>query len=121
MPSENESSIVRFDPNLLKHAVDNLLTNALKFSEREVIVNLHIFNSTVDIGIDDDGPGIPKSERKDIFKAYATLESTQAFGKHIGLGLAIAKEIVDLHAGTLTVTKSELLGGSRFIIQLPKL
>jgi len=42
-----------------------------------------------------------------------------AIGKHIGLGLAIAKAMVDLHGGSLRITKSSLLGGSRFVIKIP--
>jgi two-component system sensor histidine kinase RstB len=114
---KEKNTIVNFDPNLLKHAVNNLITNALKFANKEVIISLSIFNNSVEIGVEDDGPGIPKSQLENVFNAFVTLNSNQSFGKHIGLGLAIAKAMVDLHSGSLKATKSSLLGGSRFTIQ----
>ncbi|MCX7124220.1 MAG: HAMP domain-containing sensor histidine kinase [Gammaproteobacteria bacterium] len=121
VPDKEKNTIINFDPNLLKHAVNNLITNALKYADKEVIISLNIINNTVEIGVNDDGPGIPKSERENVFKAFTTLDSNQTFGKHIGLGLAIAKAIVDLHGGSLMISKSSLLGGSRFVIQIPQL
>src|SRR3990167_4715008 len=94
---KEKNTIVSFDPNLLQHAVNNLITNALKFADKEVIISLNVFKNSVEIGVDDDGPGIPKSEMENVFNAFVTLNSNQNFGKHIGLGLAIAKAVVDLH------------------------
>src|SRR3990167_4221690 len=116
---KEKNTIVSFDPNLLQHAVNNLITNALKFADKEVIISLNVFKNSVEIGVDDDGPGIPKSEMENVFNAFVTLNSNQNFGKHIGLGLAIAKAMVDLHGGSLRIKKSSLLGGSRFVIQIP--
>lgn len=117
--SENDQTTVNFDPVLLKHVIDNLLTNALKFANKQVIVSSHISDANVMIHIDDDGPGIAFEDRKRIFEPFSTLNSKQAFGKHIGLGLTIANAIVELHEGTITITNSTLLGGARFTVQLP--
>lgn len=116
---KNEKMKVNFDPNLLKHVVDNLLTNALKFANKEVMVSLELSNHNVMIHVDDDGPGISREDRANVFQPFVTLNSNQAFGKHIGLGLNIANAIVELHRGSITVTESPLLGGSRFTIQFP--
>lgn len=115
----DEKKIVNFDPNLLKHAIDNLLTNALKFANKEVIVSLDISGQAVRIHVDDDGAGISQEDREKVFEPFITLASNQAFGKHIGLGLALAKAIVELHAGSIAITESYLLGGARFTVQFP--
>lgn len=116
---KNEKMNVNFDPNLLKHAIDNLLTNALKFANKEVMVNLEVSNHNVKIHVDDDGPGISPEDRKNVLKPFVTLDSNQTFGKHIGLGLTIANAIIELHGGSITITDSPLLGGSRFTVQFP--
>lgn len=108
-----------FDPHLLKSAVDNLITNALKFAKSSVIVRLAENKNNILISIEDDGPGIPESESKTLFEPFSVLAETQEFGKHIGLGLTIAKSIVILHKGSITVSRSEQLGGANFTITLP--
>jgi two-component system sensor histidine kinase RstB len=109
-----------FDPQLLKNAIDNLITNALKFAQSNVIVSLKSNKNNIEISVDDDGPGIPESEIKNIFEPFSVLSETQEFGKHIGLGLTIAKSIVTLHKGIIVVSRSVQLGGAKFTIILPR-
>lgn len=108
-----------FDPQLLKNAVDNLITNALKFAQSRVIVSLNEKKNNIEISVEDDGPGIPQFEVKNIFEPFSVLDETQEFGKHIGLGLTIAKSIVALHKGAIAVSRSSQLGGAKFTITLP--
>src|SRR3990167_3815346 len=108
----------RFDPTLLRHAVDNLITNALKFAKSSVNIALAYEHNTLLIHVDDDGPGITIDEIKTIFEPFVTLSSNQTFGKHVGLGLTIAKAIIQLHRGDIFVIRSQLLGGARFTISL---
>lgn len=107
------------DPNLLKHSINNLITNALKFAHKNIIVSLSQDSHHIIISIEDDGPGIPETELKNIFKPFNVLDKDQAFGKHIGLGLSIAESIVELHKGTLSVSQSTKLGGAKSTIKLP--
>lgn len=111
--------IAQFDPSLFRHAIDNLLTNALKFAKHTICVSLEESNKSIYIHIDDDGPGVTKDELKIIFQPFASSTDDQEFGKHIGLGLTITKEIIALHSGAITVDQSPRLCGSRFTIKLP--
>ena len=94
-------------PTLLKHVIDNLITNALKFAKENILLSLETNKNFIFIHIDDDGPGIPTSEIKNIFEPFVTLSTDQSFGKHIGLGLPIVKAILDLHKGFIQVTQSK--------------
>lgn len=70
------------------------------------------------ISIDDDGPGIADEDREKAFEAFSTLGQSKSFGGHIGLGLSIAKSIVQLHSGKIFIDHSPF-GGCRFVIELP--
>jgi two-component system, OmpR family, sensor histidine kinase RstB len=111
-----EKSIVEFDPDLLKLAVNNLISNALKFANNKVQVSLQVNNDQTVIHVDDDGAGVEDENKQAIFQSFVTLETGEFFGKHIGLGLAIAKSIVALHGGHITLEDSPVLPGSRFSI-----
>jgi len=119
LPSQ-ENTMINFDPNLLKHVVDNLITNALKVAKKNVLIRLAIDKHYVEIHVEDDGPGISKSEMKNIFEPFSILNTDQDLCKHIGLGLTIAKSIIELHKGSIVVSKSNQLGGAKFIIKLPR-
>ncbi len=115
-----ENIMISFDPNLLKHVVDNLITNALKFARQNVLVSLAVYRHSIEVHVEDDGPGISELEMKNIFEPFATLNVDQELGKHIGLGLTIAKSIIELHKGSIVVSKSNQLEGARFTIKLPR-
>lgn len=121
LPFKKENIFSTVDPGLLKHAIDNLITNALKSAKTNVIVGLEVDNHHIKINVDDDGPGIRDSEMKNIFEPFNTLSENQNLGKHIGLGLTIAKSIIELHKGSIVVSSSSELGGARFSIILPRL
>jgi two-component system sensor histidine kinase RstB len=117
---KQESIMVNFDANLLKHVVDNLIVNALKFAIKDVRVGLEANRDCVEIYVEDDGPGISALEVKNIFQPFATLNTDQDLCKHIGLGLTIVKSIIELHDGSIDVSESSQLGGAKFIVKLPK-
>lgn len=108
---------VEFDQRLLKHATTNLLTNALKFAHHKIAISLEVEASDVLIMIDDDGPGISIDDRHSVFNAFTTLQANSDHTRHLGLGLNIAKHIVELHDGVITVVDSPL-GGARFIVRI---
>jgi two-component system sensor histidine kinase RstB len=110
---------ISFDEQLFKHVINNILTNAMKFATEKIVVTVERISNGIIIHIDDDGPGLPKDTCNDIFAEFTTSQSQQSFDKHIGLGLAIAKTLVELHGGTIHATKSPLLPGARFSIFLP--
>ena len=71
------------------------------------------------ISVDDDGPGIPESGRKDVFKPFFRLDTSRNLNiEGTGLGLSIARDIIRNHGGNITLSDSEL-GGLRVQIRLP--
>jgi two-component system OmpR family sensor kinase len=106
------------DRRLLARAIGNLLRNAQKYCEGEVLLSARR-GAGVEIAVDDDGPGIPEDERARIFEPFYRLDRSRdrATGG-FGLGLSIAYKAVALHGGTIRVEQSPL-GGARFVISLP--
>lgn len=119
-PFAQESLNVNADPNLLKHVVDNLITNALKAAVQNVLISLEANEKYVGIHVEDDGQGICREEVEKIFEPFTTLNTDQNLSNHIGLGLTIAKSIIELHKGSIVVSKSNQLSGARFTIKLPR-
>jgi PAS domain S-box-containing protein len=116
-----EETIVVADPDRMRQVVDNLLSNALKYSPDasmiEVIVKIEhgqMLTAVVDYGI-----GIPRDEIPKLFERFhrARNVSSRYYGG-LGLGLYIAKAIVEAHRGSIGV-ESEEGNGSRFTIRLP--
>ncbi|WP_454782455.1 sensor histidine kinase [Legionella sp. WA2022007384] len=108
------------DKNILKHAVTNLITNAMKFAVRHISLTLSQDDNHIFIHVDDDGPGLPHDSVEDIFSEYTIAKNVEIGDKHIGLGLAIVKKVVTLHAGKVMATQSPILNGARFTIELPR-
>ena len=116
--SRINSVFVDIDPDILKHAVSNLITNAMKFAERHIYLTLTLDDDCVLIHVDDDGPGLPADGFMDLFSEYTTVADAEIGEKHIGLGLAIVKKAVSLHKGRVMAMQSPNLKGARFTIVL---
>ncbi|HAU2125135.1 TPA: HAMP domain-containing histidine kinase [Legionella pneumophila] len=108
------------DENILKHAVTNLITNAMKFAVRHISLTISLDDNHILIHVDDDGPGLPNDGVDDIFSEYTIAEEAGIGDKHIGLGLAIVKKVVNLHEGKVMATQSPILKGARFTMVLPR-
>jgi two-component system sensor histidine kinase ChvG len=118
-----ESTIVMGDAGRLARALDNILDNAVSFSPAGGLVEIaasHVGNQ-VRIRIDDEGPGVPPEAREAIFHRFHSMRPDEdSFGRHSGLGLAIAKAIVEGHGGEISVfDRDDAPSGARFIISLP--
>jgi len=101
----------------------NLISNALKFSEKDVapIINIQSApteDGTVKIIVKDNGIGMKNTSLKRIFKPFERLHGKSSF-EGSGLGLAMCKKIVERYQGTIQV-ESELGKGTQFIIVLPQ-
>jgi len=118
--------LIKADKQSLKHALRNLLENAVKHGRKErASIRIAAERSAlhgkpaVCIGIQDNGPGIPKEERARVFEPFfrgkLAIEN-QVHGT--GLGLNLAKRIIEAHGGTL-VLRSELGRGTEFIATIP--
>ncbi|MGB9990531.1 ATP-binding protein [Massilia sp. SM-13] len=107
------------DARLLQRATGNLLRNAQKYANARVALSAWRKLGGVTIIVDDDGPGIPESEREKVFEPFYRLDRSRDRNTGgFGLGLSIASKAVSLHGGTLKIETSPL-GGARFLITLP--
>lgn len=110
-----------FDAERFRQVVDNLLTNAIKFSPSETKIHLTCreMGNTIEIAVIDQGPGIPPEEVDKLFGAFQTLSTRPTGGeKSTGLGLSIAKQIVDSHGGDIEV-ESKVGVGTTFAVRIP--
>ena len=110
----------RGDERRLAQVLLNLVGNAIKFTDvGEVAVKASALNGSLTIAVSDTGPGIPESEHSKIFEEFqqADTSSTREKGG-TGLGLPIAKRIVELHGGSISL-KSKPGHGSTFSVTLP--
>jgi two-component system sensor histidine kinase ChvG len=118
-----ESAMVLGDPGRLARAIDNILDNAVSFSPPGGLVEIAAsrVGNRVRIRIDDEGPGVPEEAREAIFHRFHSIRpEDEHFGRHSGLGLAIAKAIVEGHDGEISVfDRDDAPSGARFIISLP--
>jgi signal transduction histidine kinase len=112
-----------FDEKYLAEVVDNLLTNAIKYSNpgSRVVVRVSVMpNGNIRTDVIDEGIGIPADEQHKLFQYFQKTSSEPTGGEgSTGLGLAIAKKIVTIHEGYIGV-KSEPGIGSEFYFELPR-
>jgi signal transduction histidine kinase len=106
------------DPDALVRVVRNLVDNALRHAMRTVHVTVRP-GEPVELLVDDDGPGIPDSERERVFDRFHRLDTprTRDAGGS-GLGLAIVRELVAAAGGTVVVERAPA-GGARLRVRLP--
>lgn len=114
-----ESLLFSCDGHLIERACQNLLTNAIRYSQQQVMVTLTGDKQKIDIIIEDDGAGVYCPEPTLLFQPfYRADKSRNKKQGGYGLGLAIVKRIVDLHGGQCDIGRSEQLGGAKFSITL---
>ena len=124
--------IVRALENSLGQVLRNLIDNALTFSPKDEDASVRVSvkrgeeadTGNVIISVNDDGPGIPKGDLESIFERFYTMRPKgAAFGNHSGLGLAICRQIMDAHDGTILATNRTNdagdIEGARFNIRMP--
>ncbi|MFD4662183.1 sensor histidine kinase [Streptomyces halstedii] len=103
----------------LARVIGNLLDNAERHAERSVAVTVRAEGRDVCLEVADDGTGVPPPERERIFERFVRLDDARTRDDGgAGLGLALARDIVSRHGGTLTVDTSPR-GGAAFTLRLP--
>lgn len=109
------------DPALLRRIVQNLLSNALRYTVRgRIVLGCRVRAETVSIEVHDSGPGIPGDRQQEIFEEFRRLEHAEARGQPgLGLGLAISERMARLLSHPLTV-RSTPGRGSVFAVTLPR-
>ena len=94
----------------LKRSFENIIQNGLTYGNK-VVVNIQKGNNRVLITIEDDGPGIPEDQYKNVFKPFFRLDKSRSLNlSGVGLGLAIVEDIINSHGGSIQLSKSKLNG-----------
>jgi two-component system sensor histidine kinase ChvG len=118
-----DSAVVMGKPDRLARAINAILDNAVSFSPAGGLVEVAVARvaDEVRIRIDDEGPGVPPDAREAIFNRFHSVRPEgENFGRHSGLGLAIAQAIVNGHDGEIDVQdRDDAPSGARFTIRLP--
>jgi two-component system OmpR family sensor kinase len=106
-------------PDALHILLRNLVENAVKYTPNGGTVDIAVRagKDAVDVVVEDSGPGIPPEERERVFDRFYRVAGSEAAGS--GLGLAIIKAIAERHGATLTLDKSERLGGLAATVRFP--
>ncbi|MCM3419434.1 sensor histidine kinase [Sphingopyxis alaskensis] len=117
------TTIVMGDGHRLERAIDNVIDNAISFSPPSGLVCIAAtrLGDEVHVRVDDDGPGIDPAQREAIFRRFhSERPAGEAFGRHSGLGLAIARTIVEGHGGTISARdRDDGRPGASLLITLP--
>lgn len=111
--------VVQLDRKAMPYALRNLLRNAIRYASRHILVSAETQGGQLMIHVDDDGIGIPPEEREHVFSAFTRLDRSRdrATGGY-GLGLAIARRVLELHGGSARADTAPL-GGARFTLSWP--
>ncbi|MEU8239854.1 ATP-binding protein [Actinoplanes missouriensis] len=114
---------VRADARMVRHVLDNLVGNAIKYVRPGVVPRVEVTGSLtpdhwVRVEVADDGIGIPEEDRAEVFETFHRTEEAAGYAG-TGLGLAICRRIVERHGGEIGVTDNPG-GGSRFYFTLPR-
>lgn len=116
---EKDAIFIHGNEDQIEQVIYILLSNALKYSEKEIEINISQQNDMATLSVTDYGVGISEDDQKLIFDRFYRVDKarTRKTGG-TGIGLSIAKEIVEAHEGTIKV-ESEIGKGSTFFIQFP--
>ncbi|PJE30357.1 signal transduction histidine kinase [Pseudooceanicola antarcticus] len=115
------SAIVASDPTYLRRVLQNLLTNAVRYTrEGTVLMGARRRGDEVSVEVIDTGPGIPADRTRDIFREFQRLDSAASASEGMGLGLAIVERACALLDHELSLD-SEVGRGTRFAVTLPVL
>ena len=130
-----DAPIIRFTPDpettmtvmgegaRLERVFENLIDNAVSFSPAQgaVDVSAHEEAGRLIVAVEDEGPGVPEQARASVFQRFHSVRpGGEGFGQHSGLGLAIARTIVEGHGGEIEVeSRKDRVQGARFVVRLP--
>ncbi len=117
--ADSELQSMPFEPKHLERAIGNLVTNAQKYGQSKIQIQVRRDQQNCTIYVDDDGPGIPEEDRAQIFDPFKRLDDsrTRSTGGY-GLGLAIVKQVAQWHGGNVSIEQAPI-GGARFVFTWP--
>ncbi len=109
---------VELRPIAIKRCLTNIVSNAQRYASR-IRIEAVRGRTSVEIAVDDDGPGIPPEKYEDVFRPFFRLdESRNAATGGVGLGLSIARDVARSHGGDVALAASPL-GGLRVVVRIP--
>ena len=114
---------LRADPARISQVFANLISNAVKYSDSGSTIDVVVVAATemVEVAVVDHGIGLAPEQREWIFELFAQVDTTlERTRGGLGIGLTLARHIVELHAGQLVVQSDGIGRGSRFIVRLPR-
>ncbi len=117
--------VADIDERRFRQVLENLISNAVKYSPKDTTITIRLSDAdkdTMRIAIQDEGPGITKEDKEKMFQFFQRLSAQPTGGESsTGVGLAIVKQIVELHNGKLWVESSPETGakGSTFFVEIP--
>lgn len=112
---------LKFDSDRVKHILNNLLSNAIKFTDNggSVVIKSRMRDEKVEISVSDTGQGVPDNMKSKLFNKFVQMENRRhSKEKGTGLGLVIAKGIVEAHGGQIWVEDNDPQG-ARFVFTIP--
>ncbi len=108
--SFNEDINLHGRPLALKRSFENIIQNGLTYGKK-VIVEIQKSSNRVLIIVDDDGPGIPEDQYKNVFKPFFRLDKSRSLNQSgVGLGLAIVEDVINSHGGSIYLGRGKLKG-----------
>ena len=107
---DNSEILLKGRPTALKRSFENIIQNGLVYGNK-VEINIQKSNKRVIITIEDDGPGIPEDQYKNVFKPFFRLDKSRSLNQSgVGLGLAIVEDIINSHGGSIQLGRSKYNG-----------
>lgn len=117
----DQGSWIEAEPRYLHRALQNLLSNAIRYAEGRVRVSYRVSLDRCQVDVEDDGPGVPEDRWERLFTPFFRVDDsrTRVTGGH-GLGLSIVRRIIHWHGGRASVRRSDSLGGACFTLAWPR-
>jgi two-component system osmolarity sensor histidine kinase EnvZ len=105
--------------NLIRRCIANLINNSQKYAEN-ILITCKKMKTTIQINIDDDGPGIANEHKKKVFRPFYRVDKSRTLNEsNVGLGLSIVEDIVNSHGGTVKLLNNPKGKGLRVSLSFP--
>lgn len=120
---EGGSTLVFADPIRTRQVLDNLVSNAIKFSpaRAQIVIEIRAIDGYVEVSVVDEGPGLTAEDLEKVFGEFAKLSAKPTANEQShGLGLSIVRSIVQLHGGRVRAENRHEGSGARFCFTLPQ-